>query len=99
MNEPCEVAVMDDNRKPSVRIDIDSAQTLKAIELGQEVEICIKGKVKMLRGFEEGYREVYKKGEPTGKKEPYKYNGCIEVEVGVIEIEEPGAFMDPEDDE
>lgn len=91
------VPAMED-RNPTVRVDIESAGVLKAIELGQEVEICIRGKVKMLRGPEEGYRTVYKKGEPTDKKEPYKYNGCIEVEVAMIEIEEPGAFMDPEDE-
>ena len=88
------MAAMGEKKKLCARFDISKASMAKDLELGEEVTITVKGRVKSLRGPEEGYHEPYMKGEKARK---YSYPGSVELELSSFTVD--GEFSDfPEDD-
>lgn len=93
-----------DKPKICMRLDLAKVSTVDDVELGSEVTITVTGKVKTLRGPEEGLRESYdypvtgssKKSKP--KEEKYLYPGSLEVEVSSVSIKKQGEFDYGDDD-
>lgn len=73
-----------DKRKLCARIDITQASQADKMNIGDEVTITIKGKVKMLKGPEKGMTETY--GEKDKKSKPYIEPGVIEIECDDMKV-------------
>jgi hypothetical protein len=73
-----------DKRKLCARIDITKASQVDNVNIGDEVTITLKGKVKTLKGAERGMTETY--GEKDKKAKPYIEPGCIEIECEDIKV-------------
>lgn len=87
--EPTPMAYdLDGDRKLCARIDISKASQAADFELGDVVEITIRGKVKSLRGPEETMRPEYntKDGKP-GKDKKHVYPGSIELEIESFKVD------------
>lgn len=83
------VQVTKDSPKACARIDLSRVKMVEDVELGAEIEVTIVGKVKTLRGPEEGLREGWNGKE---KKEKYTYPGSLELEISSVEIAGIGKF-------
>lgn len=92
-----EAIPMYDDRKLCARIDISKAKQAAGLSVGEDVEITIKGKIKSIRGPEEGVRPSYKIGK-EGKEEKYTYPGSIEIELSKYEVAGLGEFAALMDD-
>lgn len=82
----------DSKPRITARIDLESVKTVKDVELGEMVEITIKGKVCSMRGGEES---MYK--DEKGKTHKSKYPGTLEVELSSLKVNSPGEFDGMED--
>jgi hypothetical protein len=80
-----------DEKCLKARIDISKASQASGIEVGKDIEITIKGKVKSIRGPEHGERPSYTNGK-EGKKEKYTYPGNVEIEISKFKVEGLGEF-------
>jgi len=89
---------MYDASKVCARIDLKKLSTVAEVELGETVTITITGKVKSMRGPEEGLRPVYGEKGKTKKEEKYTYNGNLEVEIEQMVIKSVGDFDGMADD-
>jgi hypothetical protein len=79
------------------RIDIRKFKDADGLELGDSVEIVLKGKVKSLRGPEEGVHSS-----PDGKMKKadiYNYPGSVEIELESFKLLETGEYEGMLDDE
>lgn len=82
------------NETRCARIDLKTFSDAENVELGDIVEIVIKGKVKSLRGPEEGYHTSI----DGKKKEKYTYNGSMEIELDSVKLLSGSDFSGMEDD-
>jgi hypothetical protein len=73
-----------DKRKLCARIDITRASQADNVNIGDEVTITLKGRVKMLKGPEKGMTETY--GEKDKKSKPYIEPGVIEIECDDMKV-------------
>ncbi len=81
----------DANRKLCARIDISKASQAGELEIGSPVKILIEGKVKSLRGPEEGLRNDYN-SQGKDRKVKYNYPGSIEIELENFAVEGTSEF-------
>lgn len=81
------------DRKITARIDLESVKTVKDVELGEEVEITIKGKVCCMRGVEQSMWT-----DEDGKEHKSTYPGSLEIEISKIKVYSSSEFDDMEDD-
>lgn len=85
--------------KPTARIDLTKVSVVTDVDLGDIVTLTIKGKVRMMRGPEEGLRESYSSdSKKQGKKEKYSYPGCLEIEIDSVKVDGHNDFSGMEDD-
>lgn len=85
----------EEKRNPTARVEIMEAPGKGTINVDHDVTIVIKGKVKSIKGVEEGKTTDYKyvKGGPDKKVErKYTEPGCIEVETTSVSIVKNGEF-------
>jgi len=78
-------------RKLCARIDISKASQAGDLEIGKPVKILVSGKIKAIRGPEEGMRTKYKDGKEKGE-EKYTYPGSIEIELDKFAVEGTSEF-------
>lgn len=97
MHEKDSPAVMSDDKKLCARIDLEKFADAAELELGQEVEIVVKGKIASLRGPEERMERDY--SSKSDKKVKKTYPGSIEVEMGSFKLLSSTEFSGMEDDE
>jgi len=82
------------DRKLTARVDISKAAQAAKVTVGETVEVVIRGKVKSIRGPEEGtYGVVGDK-----KSEKYMHPGSIEIELKEFKVLEGSDFSGMEDD-
>ncbi|MBK8123875.1 MAG: hypothetical protein IPK54_10060 [Dokdonella sp.] len=89
--------MIEGNRKLCARIDLEKFADAAELELGQEVEIVVKGKIASLRGPEERMERDY--SSKSEKKVKKTYPGSIEVEMGSFKLLSSTEFSGMEDDE
>lgn len=88
---------MDSPRKMCARIDLRKYSDAKDVELGDDIEIVVKGKVKSLRGPEEGYYgSISAKGKEG--KEKYSHPGSMEIEITTMKVLTSSEYAGMEDD-
>ena len=94
---------MSDKPKLCARLDISKASQAGDLELGEEVTIVLRGKVRTLRGPEEGIRGPYDPIPTTsgkkGKEEKYTYPGSIEIEITKMDVKGTSGFEGLADEE
>jgi len=88
---------MAETRKMCARIDIRKFKDADGLELGDSVEIVLKGKVKSLRGPEEGIHGPVDSKSKTSDK--YNYPGSVEIELESFKLLETGEYEGMLDDE
>lgn len=87
MNKLAEAVPMDSKPRITARVDLESVRAVKDVELGEVVELRIRGKVCSMRGPEES---LYK--DSKGKEVKSTYPGTLEVEISKLEVGSPGEF-------
>jgi len=92
---------MEADSKPKLcaRIDLTKVAMVKDVELGSTVDVVITGKVKSMRGPEEGLREGYSTNGKRTKEEKYVYPGTLEIEISEVKIKSIGEFDGLGDDD
>ena len=89
-------APMIDERKLTARIDISKASQAGDIEIGKQITVLVTGKVKSIRGPENGLRKTYANKGP--KEEKYTYPGSIEIELSKFAVKGQNEFEAAFDD-
>lgn len=90
-------STMDKNRKLCARIDLTNSKVVGGVELGEEVTVVVRGKVKALRGPDQHLYDKYGKNGKVVGTEKEVYPGSLEVEISSIQVEGRNE-LDPGDD-
>lgn len=86
-----------DDRKLCARLDLEKFADASDLELGQEVEIIVKGKIAALRGPEKRMERDY--SSKSEKKVERTYPGSVEIEMKSFKLISPSEFAGMEEDD